>query len=154
MTTLRRLSAGAGALLLAAALVEGAGWKATVTEEARLEVGPDADPRGFAASADARHVAWRAKRDAGWVVVRDGKPATETWDEVGELAFTADGEHLLHWAKRGERWHLVEDGTARPVDGRPHTVDGRTILPAPAGRRWAAFVRGEAGYFAVVDGVV
>jgi hypothetical protein len=70
-------------------------------------------PSSLTFSSDGKHIAYAARRDGSWVVVRDGKIG-RTWDAIGELAMSARGERLAYSAERAGRWHVVLDEQPGP----------------------------------------
>jgi hypothetical protein len=152
MKTHPMLLAAAACLVAPFAWAEDSRWKVVVVEDPVLDATTEADGASLAMSLDARRVAWRAKRDGKWVVVREGATLGAPWDDVVGITWTGDGTKLVFWGKRGDRWHLVANDFAIPVDGKPHWVDERTIVVAPVGGRYAAYVNEGAGFRVIVDG--
>ena len=62
----------------------------------------------LALSRDGRHVAYPAKTQGRWAVVRDGVVGP-AWDGIASLVFSDDGRHLAYAALDGTRWRVVID---------------------------------------------
>jgi hypothetical protein len=62
----------------------------------------------LALSRDGRHVAYPAKIQGRWAVVRDGNVGP-AWDGVASPVFSEDGRHLAYAALDGTRWRAVID---------------------------------------------
>lgn len=80
-------------------------------------------------SPDSKHLAYRALRDAQWMVVRDGKEGPlfkENYEDlyenngadvIDDIIFSSDSQHLAYRARRNGQWHVFLDGKAdKPYD--------------------------------------
>lgn len=73
-------------------------------------------------SPDSKHLAYRALREAQWMVVRDGKEGplfkekqedlyeNNGADVIDDILFSPDSQHLAYRARRNGKWRVVVDG--------------------------------------------
>jgi hypothetical protein len=88
------------------------------------------------------------ERGSRQYLVVDGVPG-ESWEGIGEVAFTADGREVVYAATRARHWHVVRRSEVGPAfDG---ILQGSLTLSA-SGRIAYAAKRGEAVH-AVIDQV-
>lgn len=137
---------------------------------------------GWSVAVTQEHLAFAAKLDGTWVVVRDGRASRERWDGIGELRFA--GDTLVYIAERAGGWHVVANDVVGPrhtailastlrtagahvayvaqdgprsrvvVDGRAHApFDGISQLALRADGRSAYIARDGLDMHAVIDGV-
>jgi hypothetical protein len=71
------------------------------------------DSRSLAFSADGKHIAFAARRNGAWLVVRDGQPGPE-WDAIGEVVLSSAGDGLAYAAESAGRWHAVRGNRPGP----------------------------------------
>jgi hypothetical protein len=110
----------------------GRGFAADLAEAEVKKLGPV--PATAAAklvvSADGLRMAFVDRRDAGLVVVCDGKDGPP-WDEVKNLAFSENGQVLGYAARKDRLWCVVVGGRAGPphavVQGPALSWDGRQV---------------------------
>ncbi len=104
---------------------------------------------GIALGPDGRHLAYPARRPAGWTVIHDGREGPP-WEGLGAVVLDPSGEHVAYAAERGARWYVVRDGEAGPAFDA--ILDGSIVLGG-AGRSAYVGERGGQAY-AVVDGAL
>jgi hypothetical protein len=59
------------------------------------------------------HIAFAARNDKWWFVVRDGHTDRERWSGIGELRLAENGK-VVYSAERAGGWHVVQDGVVGP----------------------------------------
>ena len=98
-------------------------------------------------SADSRHLAYSAKEEDSWFMVKDGEKS-KPFRSVGSPVMSRDGQRLAHTAQVTGGWCMV-------VDGVPGKVFDKLGPPAfsPDGRRFAYAARLNDKERIVVDGV-
>ena len=67
---------------------------------------------GWSIAVANEHVAFAARVNRRWVVVRDGHVERERWDGIGELRLSDAG--LVYSAARAGGWHVVVNGVVGP----------------------------------------
>lgn len=100
-------------------------------------------------SADAKRIAFVAKRPDGFVAVLDGQEGP-VFDRIGRLAFRPDG-HLTYAARRGQKAFTVIDGSD-PQEHPQYSHVGEPVL-SPDGQHTAYWAFDGTHETVVVDGV-
>ena len=104
---------------------------------------------GIAFSARGGRVAYPARIEGRWTIVRDGRPGAR-WEGVGAPVLSASGDRLAYAALDGGRWRVVADDSAGPpVDA----VLAGSLAFDGDGRRLAYAARRGESTLVVVDGV-
>lgn len=66
-------------------------------------------------SRDGLHTAWpQLNQNGKLVVVVDGRPGPQEYDDIGLITFSPDGKRVAYPAKVGSKWVVVVDGQAGP----------------------------------------
>jgi len=68
---------------------------------------------GWSIALARHHIAFAARVDGRWVIVRDGHVEPERWDGIGALQFTDTGT-LVCLVERAGGWHVVTNGVVGP----------------------------------------
>lgn len=108
---------------------------------------------GVVFSPDSRELAYPARTDSGWVVVRAELAApgvariSKAWDGIGALLFAPRGERLAWVAERDARWFVVEEGAVGPPFAE---VLAYSLVYSADGGRLAYAARSVGGTHAVV----
>jgi dipeptidyl aminopeptidase/acylaminoacyl peptidase len=98
-------------------------------------------------SADSRHLAYSAREDDSWFMVKDGEKS-QPFKSVGSPILSRDGKRLAFAAQVPGGWCMVLDG--KP--GKPFEKLGPPAF-SPDGRRFAYAARSDGKERMVVDGV-
>lgn len=98
-------------------------------------------------SADSRHLAYSAREDDSWFMVKDGEKS-KPFKSVGSPILSRDGKRLAFAAQVPGGWCMV-------LDGNPGKAFEKLGPPAfsPDGRRFAYAARSDGKERMVVDGV-
>lgn len=102
--------------------------------------------KSISLSRDGRHVAFCARQDDDWVVVRDGKPG-KAYKSLWGPVLSEDGEHLVYAAQVPGGWRVVRDG----VEGKLYEKVGPPVISAD-GLHVAHAARAEGKEMLVRDG--
>lgn len=94
-------------------------------------------------------LAYPAKVEGGWTVVRDGLPG-RVWDGVASLVWSPHGEHLAYGALSGSGWCVVLDDA---VQASWDSLIAGSLVFSPNGERIAYVAERNRRVHAVRDGV-